>query len=165
MGITVASTLLLGVFQFMSRTITFRRTVYERGKKAHREVALYQLMDHDLTAIPRGEMKFSAQRDRFSRRTIGSEQMHGKVLDTRVQYVIRAGEDGEHLIRRWRWADVQSEYQNEDILLESDQIRLEYRHPNGEWRIRPGNERPRAVRIDWSQGRVVIPLVAPERRI
>ncbi len=163
-GIAATSLLLVAVFQFAAKLITFRETVYRTGQKTHRKVVLNQLLHQDLTAIPRGEANFEASRDRFTRRTVTYDSEKGRLMETIVQYVIRHEEGEDRLYRRWRWAELQDEYRNVDRLIRADRIEILYRDGSGHWQTRPGRTRPGAIKISLGESALVTQLAGEKRK-
>lgn len=162
-GIAISSVLLVAVFQFLGKLITFRQSLVERGLKNQERVNLAQLLHHDLMSIPRGEMKFSGDRNQFTRRTVSHETDESKWMDVLVRYRIRNEQGKDHLYRSWRWSDIHSDYQESERLLTAKSITINYRATGQDWHQIPREDRPDAIRISWNDRSTVSPL-APKRR-
>lgn len=159
-GIAATTILLLAIFRFATDLITLRETISRQGNKTHNKVVFNELLHQDLSSIPRGKRLFQAKRDQFTRRAVTVESENGRRMETIVRYVIRQEGDGERLYRQWRWADIQDEFRNEEQLISDKRVEIEYLDDEGQWRARPGRNRPGAIRISWSDSTISVPLAS-----
>jgi len=165
-GIAVSSILIVAVFQFLGRLITFREETLRRGLEVHHRVAVVQLLHQDLMSVPVGEMTFRADRGEFSRRTVTHETAESRIMDSKVLYDVRLEEGKEHLYREWKWSEIHDDFRKERRLISAEEITIEYRTSEGRWVEELIDEEfPDAVRIIWADRSMTLPVAAAERKI
>lgn len=155
--------LVLGVLGAVTRFSDMGERLGVITRDRHRRAVLTRLLWQDLNHLPVGEPAPEGTARRFERTTVSYESDRLLRLDTRVRYVIRERGGSEQLHRRWRWVDLQEDFQEKETLLRARRIRFAYRGPEGRWVSSTRDAgRLTAFRVAWGEGeeqRIVVPIM------
>jgi len=132
-AIAVGSMVLIACFEIWAQTDRLVQLFSSENHNRQLDAALTHLLYADLTNHPQTEPKLVGTQDEIRRTTVSYESEDRRVLDTRVRYQVRDLDDGNALVRDWKWVDLQNQFHNSEQLLTADRISFEFRLSTGEW--------------------------------
>lgn len=158
--------LVLGVLGAVTRFTDMGDRLGTTTRDRHRRAVLSRLLWQDLNHRPVGEPSPEGTERRFERTTVSYESERLLRLDTRVRYVVRERGGSQQLDRRWKWVDLQEDFQEGETLLRAPRIRFSYRDAEGRW-VSSTREAGRmtAFRLEWGQEpdqRIVVPVMVDD---